>query len=453
VSRHEELFARAQRVIPGGVNSPVRAYRAVGGTPVFFESGNGARLIDVEGREYIDCVASWGPLILGHRHPEVEAAVIAAARRGATFGAPTAAEVELAELITQCMPAIERVRLTSSGTEACLAAARLARGFTGRDRLVKFRGSYHGHGDSFLVQSGSGALTFGVPSSPGVPADLARLTLTAPYNDIEATAELFAEHGKEIAAVIVEPVAANMGVVPPRGGFLQGLRTLCDEHGALLIFDEVVTGFRVGLGGAQELYGVRPDLTTLGKIIGGGLPVGAFGGSAAILEKLAPDGPVYQAGTLSGNPLATAAGAATIKVLSRPGVYERLEEKGRRLEEAIAAVLADTVLEKPGLVKPGREEKKGQRQEGLDDTTLPLTLQRLGSMATIFFAPGPVENLDSLAGARTDIYARFFHGLLERGVYFPPAQFEAFFLSLAHSDGDIDQIARAVRETLASLEG
>jgi glutamate-1-semialdehyde 2,1-aminomutase len=421
----QELFQRAQSVIPGGVNSPVRGFGSVGGTPVFFESGSGSRMRDVEGREYVDCVGSWGPLILGHAHPEVVEAVTAAARRGTSYGAPTEAEVELAEMITQRMPGVERVRLVSSGTEACLSAIRLARGFTGRDAILKFDGCYHGHGDSFLIKSGSGALTLGVPSSPGVPAPLAALTHTARFNDVEAVAAVFTQHADKIAAVIAEPVAGNMGTVPPRPGFLEGLRDLCDRHGALLILDEVMTGFRVAPGGAQERYGVRADLTTMGKVLGGGLPLGAFGGRADILERIAPHGPVYQAGTLSGNPLATAAGIATLKVLERPGVYDELESKAARLEVGI--------------------------QKAIAASSLPLCFQRVGSMGTFFFAAGPVENLDSLANVGTDLYAKFFHGLLERGVYFPPSQYEAFFLSLAHSDGDVDRIQEAIGKSLAEL--
>ena len=420
---NEELYARALRSIPGGVNSPVRAFRAVGGTPVFIASGEGCRVRDVEGREYVDCVGSWGPLILGHRHPEVEAAVVEAARRGTTFGAPTEAEVLLAELVCRRVPSVESLRLTSSGTEACLSAVRLARGFTGRDALLKFDGCYHGHGDSFLVRAGSGALTFGQPSSPGVPAAIAALTHSLPYNDVDAAREFFEARGETVAAAIVEPVAGNMGTVPPKPAFLEGLRALCDRYGALLIFDEVMTGFRVAPGGAQELYGVRPDLTCLGKVLGGGLPLAGLGGRREILEKLAPAGPVYQAGTLSGNPLAVAAGAKTLEVLGRPGAYERLEALSARLEAGILEAVAASKV--------------------------PLAFQRVGSMATLFFARGPVENLGSLAGVRTDLYARFFHALLRRGVYFPPSQYEAFFLSLAHAEEDIDQIAAAIREALA----
>ena len=426
VTLNAELFERAKASIPGGVNSPVRAFQSVGGTPVFMAEGEGSKIRDVEGREYIDCVGSWGPLILGHRHPEVEGAVLRALKKGTTFGAPTLAEVEIAEAICASVPSIERVRLTSSGTEACFSAVRLARGFTGRDRIIKFAGCYHGHGDGFLISAGSGALTLGVPSSPGVPAATAALTHIARYNDLDAVEEIFSNYGDEIAAVILEPIAANMGVVPPRGGFLAGLRELCDKHGTLLVFDEVITGFRVGLGGAQQLYGVSPDLTCLGKIVGGGLPIGAFGGRQDVFARLAPDGPVYQAGTLSGNPLATAAGAATLRVLGRPETFSLLEEKARRLEEALAPAF--------------------------EAAAVPLCYQRVASMATLFFTAGPVESLDSLEGVRTDLYAKFFHALLERGVYFPPSQYEAFTMSLAHSDQDVDRVAEAVVEAVAELE-
>jgi glutamate-1-semialdehyde 2,1-aminomutase len=423
--KSRDLFERARQVIPGGVNSPVRAFGSVGGTPIFIESAAGSRIRDVDGREYIDCVGSWGPLILGHRHPEVEAAVIEAARRGATFGAPTEAEVELAEEIRRRVPSVEKARLVSSGTEACLAAIRLARGFTGRDRIVKFEGCYHGHADSFLIKSGSGALTLGVPSSPGVPAALAGLTHALPYNDLDRVRSLFDERGAEIAAVIVEPIAGNMGLVPPLPGFLDGLREACDRWGSLLVIDEVMTGFRVARGGAQELLGIRADLTTLGKVLGGGLPLAAYGGRADIMARVSPEGPVYQAGTLSGNPLATAAGLATLKVLARGDPYGDLEATGRRLAERLESAM-------------GRSK-------------LPLTFQRVGSMATLFFARGPIVSLDSLAGVRTDLYARFFHALLDRGVYFPPSQYEAFFLSLAHTAEDIDRIARAAGEALEGL--
>jgi glutamate-1-semialdehyde 2,1-aminomutase len=423
---HEELFHRARRVIPGGVNSPVRAFGAVGGTPVFLREGRGARVVDVAGREYVDLMGSWGPLILGHAHPEVVEAVTRAARLGTSFGAPTPAEVELAELVVERMPSVEQVRLVNSGTEAGMSSIRLARGYTGRPLIVKFEGCYHGHGDSFLIRAGSGALTFGAPSSPGVPEAAAALTLVARFNDLESVRQLVAGRPGEVAAVIVEPVAGNMGTVPPRPGFLEGLRDLCQENGALLIFDEVITGFRVARGGAQERYGVLPDLTVMGKVIGGGLPVGAFGGRREILEKLAPSGPVYQAGTLSGNPLATAAGLATLKVLGRAGAYEELEEKGSRLEDALRGAAA------------------GCR--------LPLTIQRVGSMMTLFFVNGPVEGLDSLKEVRTDVYGKFFHGMLRRGVCLPPSQYEAFFVSLAHTGEDIDRVGEAARETFRELE-
>ncbi|MBI4585807.1 MAG: glutamate-1-semialdehyde 2,1-aminomutase [Planctomycetes bacterium] len=428
----EGWFERARKVIPGGVNSPVRAFGAVGGTPRFLARGKGSRVWDAEGREYIDMVASWGPLILGHAHAEVEEAVIRALRNGATFGAPTAAEVELAERVVEAVPAVEMVRLVSSGTEATMTAARLARGYTGRSRLIKFEGCYHGHADSYLIKSGSGALTFGVPSSPGVPAPLAELTLVAPYNDLEAVKGLLYRHQKDIAAVIVEPVAGNMGTVLPEPGFLEGLRELTEDYGALLIFDEVITGFRVAFGGAQGRFGVSPDLTTLGKILGGGLPLGAVGGKREILEKLSPAGPVYQAGTLSGNPLATAAGLATLEILKRGGraLYDGLEAKGRRLEEGLQGAIQKAATQKAGL---------------------PACVVRMASMMTLFFAPGPVKNLGSLSGVRADLYAKFFHAMLDRGFYFPPAQYEAFFLSAAHTDEEIDRLVQAAGEVLAGM--
>jgi glutamate-1-semialdehyde 2,1-aminomutase len=426
VTRSDDLFARAQRVIPGGVNSPVRAFGAVGGTPVFYRQGRGARVVDADGRELIDLVASWGPLILGHAHPAVVAAVCEAARRGTTFGAPTAAEVELAETVAARMPAVEKLRLVSSGTEAGMSAARLARGFTRRDRIVKFAGCYHGHADSFLIAAGSGALTFGTPSSPGVPAELAKLTHLARFNDLEGVRAILEAHRREVAAVFVEPVAGNIGVVPPRPGFLEGLRALCDEHGALLVLDEVITGFRVAAGGAQELYRVRPDLVMLGKVLGGGLPLAGFGGRAEILDRLAPSGPVYQAGTLSGNPLATAAGLATLRELGRPGVYEELGRKSARLQAGLEAAVRGTGIA--------------------------AVVQRVASMLTLFFQSQPVESLDSLAAVDTRRYARFFHGMLARGVALPPSQYEALFVSTAHTDADIDQVVAAAREVLSALD-
>jgi glutamate-1-semialdehyde 2,1-aminomutase len=424
-SRSESLFGRAQRVIPGGVNSPVRAFRGVGGTPFFVRSAEGSRITDVDGRSYIDFLGSWGPLILGHAAPAVIEAVGEALARGTSYGAPTPGEVELADLIVSAVPSMEMVRLVSSGTEAAMSAIRLARGATGRDLVIKFEGCYHGHADSLLVKAGSGGATFGVPDSLGVPEALARMTLTAPFNDLGAVERLMAERGGEVAVVIVEPVAGNMGVVPPATGFLEGLRQLCDRHGALLLFDEVITGFRLGYGGAQARYGVRPDLTCLGKIIGGGLPVGAYGGPRALMERISPLGGVYQAGTLSGNPLAVAAGLTTLRALADPAVYARLERAGATLEA--------------GLVD-------GARASGI-----PLTVNRVGSMLTAFFTDGPVTDYASAKRASTERYARFFHAMLARGVFLAASQFEAAFVSLAHSDADLEMAARAAREALATL--
>jgi len=418
--RSESLFQTAQRVIPGGVNSPVRAFRGVGGAPFFVARAEGARLTDVDGRTYIDFLGSWGPLILGHAAPAVVEAVTEAVRRGTSYGAPTGGEVEMAELIAGTMPSVEMLRLVSSGTEAAMSAIRLARGATGRDVIVKFDGGYHGHHDSLLVKAGSGGATFGVPDSLGVPAALAALTLALPFNDLEAVRRAFASRGSEIAAVIVEPVAGNMGVVPPAPGFLAGLSALTTRHGALLIFDEVITGFRVAPGGAQALYGVRPDLTCLGKIIGGGLPVGAYGGRRDLMERVAPLGGVYQAGTLSGNPLAVTAGLATLRALADPAVYARLEALGAQLEGGIRAAAAAAGV--------------------------PIIVNRVGSMLTAFFAEGPVTDYASARRADTARYARYFHAMLERGVFFAPSQFEAAFVSLAHTAGDLDRAAEAARE-------
>jgi glutamate-1-semialdehyde 2,1-aminomutase len=425
MSTSEKLFEAAQRVIPAGVNSPVRAFRGVGGTPFFVARAEGARIVDVDGRSYIDFLGSWGPLILGHAAGAVVEAVSEAARRGTSYGAPTAGEVEMAETIARAVPSMEMVRLVSSGTEAAMSAIRLARGATGRDIIVKFDGCYHGHADSLLVKAGSGGATFGVPDSHGVPAALAALTATVPFNDIDAVSRAFAAHPGQIAAVIVEPVAGNMGVVPPAAGFLEGLRELCTRHGSLLIFDEVITGFRVARGGAQARYGVRPDLTCLGKIIGGGLPVGAYGGPRDLMSRVSPLGPVYQAGTLSGNPLAVAAGLATLRALEPPEVYERLERMGARMEADIA--------------------------EAARATGMPVRVNRVGSMLTAFFTDGPVVDYASARRADTARYARFFHGMLDRGVFLAASQFEAAFLSLAHSDRDLDETARACRESLAAL--
>ncbi len=416
------LFEEAQRFFPAGVNSPVRAFRAVGGQPFFVASAQGATITDVEGRTYLDYVGSWGPMIVGHAHPRVVAALQKAAERGTSYGAPTPQETELARLLTEAVPSLERLRLVSSGTEACMSALRVARGFTGRDAILKFDGCYHGHADSLLVKAGSGAMTFGVPDSGGVPADLARHTLTAAYNDLEAVRRAFAEEGSSIAAVIVEPVAGNMGVVPPRAGFLQGLREVTARHGALLIFDEVITGFRLGWGGAQGLYGVRPDLTCLGKIIGGGLPVGAYGGRRDVMETVAPLGPVYQAGTLSGNPLAMTAGIETLKLCKAPGFYEGLEATARRLADGLAAAAREA-----GVAARGN---------------------RVGSMLTTFFTEQEVVDYAGARTADTKRYAAFFRAMLERGVSLAPSQFEAAFVSLAHTDADIDRTLAAARAAL-----
>jgi glutamate-1-semialdehyde 2,1-aminomutase len=420
----KSLFEAASRLIPGGVNSPVRAFRGVGGEPFFVARGEGARLWDVDGRSYLDFLGSWGPLILGHAAPSVVAAITEAAARGTSYGAPTGLEVEMAEAITAAYPSIELVRLVSSGTEAAMSAIRLARGATGRPLLLKFDGCYHGHADSLLVKAGSGGATFSIPDSAGVPGPLAQLTVTAPFNDLDAVKSLFRERGPEIAAIIVEPVAGNMGVVPPRPGFLEGLREITRAHDALLIFDEVITGFRVAYGGAQELYGVRPDLTCLGKIIGGGLPVGAYGGSRKLMSHVAPLGAVYQAGTLSGNPLAVAAGLATLARLRDREVYRRLETLGAELERGLRA--------------------------GAERARVPLTVNRVGSMLTGFFCDAPVTDYDSAKRSDTKRYARYFHGMLERGVFLAPSQFEAAFVSLAHTDADIASAVRAASEVLAT---
>ena len=425
MSRSEELFQRARGLMPGGVNSPVRAFNAVGGTPLFIASARGARVWDVDGREYIDYLGSWGPMILGHAHPSVLAAVRAACERGTSYGAPCEAEVELAARVVRLMPGVERVRFVSSGTEATMSALRLARGFTGRSRILKFDGCYHGHADGLLVAAGSGVATLAIPGSPGVPPGTVADTLTAPYNNVAALDAVFARHGGELAAVIVEPVAGNMGCVAPRTGFLERLRALTREAGALLIFDEVITGFRLGPGGAQERFGIAPDLTCLGKILGGGLPVGAYGGRAEVMARVAPDGPVYQAGTLSGNPLAMAAGSATLDALVAADGYARLESLGARLEAGLGDAAAAA---------------------GVD-----LAVNRVGSMLTPFFCRGPVTDLRSAKTADTSAYAAFFHAMLRRGVYLPPAQFEAAFLSLAHTDDDVERTLEAARQALAEL--
>jgi glutamate-1-semialdehyde 2,1-aminomutase len=417
------LYERARRLMPGGVNSPVRAFRAVGGSPRFIARGHGARVWDADGRELIDYVGSWGPLILGHAHPAVVTAITRQAQQGTAFGAPTELEVRIAERLTAAIPSLEMVRMVNSGTEATMAAVRVARGVTGRPGVLKFEGCYHGHGDSFLVQAGSGAATFGTPDSPGVTEGTARDTVTARYNDLDSVRAAFAAHPDAIAAAIVEPVVGNMGVVAPRPGFLQGLRDLCSAEGALLVFDEVMTGFRVARGGAQERYGIRPDLTTLGKIIGGGLPVGAYGGRRDLMERVSPAGPIYQAGTLSGNPLAMAAGLATLDViLGDADFYTRLEALGAALEAGLiqAAARVDA----------------------------PCTVARVGSMWTLFFAPEPVDDWTGAARADTTRFARFFQGMLARGIFLAPSQFEANFISAAHSPADVEATVRAAAEAL-----
>jgi glutamate-1-semialdehyde 2,1-aminomutase len=418
------LLAAAERRIPCGVNSPLRAFRSVGGEPRFVARAEGARLWDADGRVYVDFVGSWGPLVLGHAPRAVVDAVTAAAQRGTSYGAPTEGEGELAARIAGAYPSMEMVRLVSSGTEAAMSALRVARGATGRDLLVKFDGCYHGHADSLLVKAGSGGATFGIPDSRGVPPAVAALTLTLPFNDVAAVRDLFAARGAEIAALIVEPVAGNMGVVAPAPGFLAALREITAHHGALLIFDEVITGFRVAYGGAQELYGVRPDLTCLGKIIGGGLPVGAYGGRRDVMDHVAPLGAVYQAGTLSGNPLAVAAGLATLKALEDRKAYPRLEALGAQLERGL--------------------------RDASDKAGVPVTVNRVGSMLTGFFCAGPVRDYADAKTADTARYARFYHGMLDRGVYLAPSQFEAAFVSLAHSDDDLDHAARAAAEAMAA---
>ncbi|MEJ2066882.1 MAG: glutamate-1-semialdehyde 2,1-aminomutase [Deltaproteobacteria bacterium] len=419
MTNSERLYEEGQRYIPGGVNSPVRAFRAVGGNPLFIQRAQGARIWDVDDNEYIDYVASWGPMILGHAHPQVVKAIQRAAGRGTSYGAPTPLEVELASLIVEAVPSVELLRMVNSGTEAVMSAIRLARGYTARDKIVKFEGCYHGHSDGLLVRAGSGATTFGIPDSPGVPADYTRNTLLAPFNDLAAVRDLIKAHPEQIACIIVEPIAGNMGVIPPREGFLEGLRKLCDQDGIILIFDEVITGFRVGWSGAQGLYGVMPDLTCLGKIIGGGLPVGAFGGKRAIMEKLVPLGGVYQAGTLSGNPLAMTAGIETLKLLKEEGTYQRLEEK--------AAFLCF-------------EAEKIARASGT-----PTSFTRVGSMFCTFFTPGPIVDYASAKQSDTEAFRRYFWALLKGGVYIAPSQFEAGFLSLAHTDEDIEKTLTALQ--------
>ena len=423
MSRNEELFARAQRTIPGGVNSPVRAFRAVGGTPRFFTRAEGAHVWDADGTRYIDYVGSWGPAILGHAHPETVRAVQDAARHGISFGAPTEAEVAMAETLTRLLPSLELVRLVSSGTEATMSALRLARGYTGRPKIVKFEGCYHGHGDSLLVKAGSGALTFGQPSSAGVPAAIAGETLVVPYNDLDRVEAAFRQHPEDIACIIVEPVAGNMNLIAPEPQFLTGLRRLCDRYGAVLIFDEVMTGFRVHRQGAQGLYGVMPDLTTLGKVIGGGMPVGAFGGRRAIMEKIAPLGPVYQAGTLSGNPVAVAAGLATLAAIQAPGFYERLGERTRALTDGLTAAA---------------------KAAGVA-----FSAQAISGMFGIYFAAKAPRSYAEVMACDKEAFARFFHRMLDAGVYLAPSAFEAGFVSAAHSAEDIRHTIEAAARAFA----
>ncbi|NJN52765.1 MAG: glutamate-1-semialdehyde 2,1-aminomutase [Gammaproteobacteria bacterium] len=423
--KSEHLIRRAERTIPGGVNSPVRAFKGVGGTPVFLTRGEGAHVFDADGNRYIDYVGAWGPMILGHAPATVTQAVIERARSGLGFGAPTELEIEMAERVVEMMPAIERVRMVNSGTEATMSAIRLARGFTGRDRIVKFEGCYHGHSDSLLVKAGSGVLTLGIPNSPGVPNDIAQHTLNLPYNDLQAAEDLFGRYGDSIACVIIEPVAGNMGCVPPVAGFLEGLRALTRQHGALLIFDEVMTGFRVARGGAQALYGIDPDLTTLGKIIGGGLPVGAFGGRADIMQKIAPLGPVYQAGTLSGNPLAMAAGLAMLEALDAPDFYSSLAQQTNRLAM--------------GLVT------QAQRHN------VAVTVNQVCGMFGLFFTSAPVHSFNDVSHCDVARFNRFFHHLLDAGVYLAPSAFEAGFVSGAHHDAVIDATLDAAGAAFAEV--
>lgn len=424
--KSKALYERAQQFIPGGVNSPVRAFKAVGGTPVFFEKAKGSVLYDADGNSYIDYVGSWGPMILGHAWPPVVEAVQKAAERSTSFGAPTELEIQLAELIQQMVPGLDKIRMVNSGTEACMSAIRVARGFTGRDKIIKFEGNYHGHGDSFLIKAGSGAMTFGTPSSPGVTKGTAQDTLTANFNDLEDVKRLFAENKGEIAALIIEPIAGNMGCVPPAEGFLQGLRDVCTAEGAVLIFDEVMCGFRVAPGGAQQLYGVQADLVTFGKIIGAGLPVGAYGGREEIMKVVSPVGPVYQAGTLSGNPLAMSAGLALLTELhNNPAIYEELEHKTAHLEEWLHRVFKHHEITH--------------------------TFNRVGSMLGIFFCEDEVTDFASCSKTDAELFGRFFHGMLKRGVYLPPSAFESLFLSNAITQEQLDHTVNAADETAEEI--
>ncbi|MCP4864157.1 MAG: glutamate-1-semialdehyde 2,1-aminomutase [Alteromonas sp.] len=426
MQRSEQLFERAQLSIPGGVNSPVRAFKAVGGTPRFIEKADGPYIYDVDGKRYIDYVQSWGPMVLGHNNDKIREAVIHAAASGLSFGAPTEAEIIMAEKVREIVPSMEMVRMVNSGTEATMSAIRLARGYTGKNKLVKFEGCYHGHADSLLVKAGSGALTLGVPSSPGVPADVAQHTLTVEYNNLDSVKEVFAEVGDDIACIIVEPVAGNMNCIPPVDGFLQGLRDICDEHDAVLIFDEVMTGFRVSRGGAQERYGVTPDLTCLGKVIGGGMPVGAFGGKKSILTHIAPTGPVYQAGTLSGNPIAMAAGLAAMEQISEPGLYEPIFNSTKALVEGFQAIA--------------------------DEHGIPFTTNHAGSMFGLFFTDvDKVVNYQQAINCNQERFKQFYHGMLDEGVYLAPASYEAGFVSKMHTQDIVDATLAAARKVFANL--
>ncbi len=427
MSRSEDLFKQAQISIPGGVNSPVRAFSGVGGTPIFFESAEGAYMFDADGKRYIDYVGSWGPMILGHNHPAVLEATLAAAKRGLSFGTPTEIEITMAETIRKIVPSIEKVRMVNSGTEATMTAIRLARGYTGRDKILKFEGNYHGHADSLLVKAGSGALTLGVPNSPGIPEDLAKHTLTVNYNDIDSVKEAFKEFGDDIACIIVEPVAGNMNCIPPVPGFLEGLRDVCDEYGSVLIFDEVMTGFRVAPGGAQERYGITPDLTTLGKVIGGGMPVGAFGGKKEVMDYIAPVGPVYQAGTLSGNPVAMSAGLAALQQLSTPGLYDQLYQRVDALVDGL--------------------------QERANRAGVPMTTNRAGSMFGFFFTEDPeVTSYAQATQCNMEHFKAFYHAMLNEGVYLAPSAFEGGFMSAAHTEDDIEKTLQTAEKAFTQLK-